>query len=270
MARLNPLRSTTLKNGYKKGDVLVLFGELFNRGYANGILEEAEALGMTVVRTTVGRRDKEGKLRVLTAEELANQPKPFINIPLEAGFDLEPASDGLSPVDQIRDVKLSTWQEAKIDFVKVRESQVRGTERFLKNLEKYMTELEQYIPKGANVCFVHLMAGGVPRAKILMPIMNRVFKGSGDRFFASKEFWESPLGQLSNLCFNEVTGETLRHLLEGSTELRVKIEQSGGTVRYLAYGYHGTEVLIQNQYLWQTYTPYLQGWAKLRLEGIAE
>ena len=41
-------------------------------------------------------------------------------------------------------------------------------------------------------------------------------------------------------------------------------------VRYSAYGYHGTEILIDGQYRWQTYTNYTQGYAKMRLESVAE
>ena len=117
-----PLREKPAPAPYKAGDVLVLFGELFNRGYANGLVEEAEKMGMTIVRATVGRRDKDGSLRALTAEETANVPKPFINIPLEAGFDMEPAANGLSPVDQMKDIKLSDWQNAKIDMKAIEES----------------------------------------------------------------------------------------------------------------------------------------------------
>jgi hypothetical protein len=41
-------------------------------------------------------------------------------------------------------------------------------------------------------------------------------------------------------------------------------------VSYTAYGYHGCEVLVGGDYTWQSYTPYLQGWAKMRLEAVAE
>ena len=37
-----PLREIPFKNQvFKKGDVFVLFGELFDCGYVNGLLEEA-------------------------------------------------------------------------------------------------------------------------------------------------------------------------------------------------------------------------------------
>ena len=91
-----PIRGKPTTHSFQKGDVLVLFGELFNRGYANGLVDEAEKCGLTVVRATVGRRDEKGQLRALTAEECENIPKPFINVPLEAGFDMEKDESGKS------------------------------------------------------------------------------------------------------------------------------------------------------------------------------
>ena len=37
----------------------------------------------------------------------------------------------------------------------------------------------------------------------------------------------------------------------------------------MAYGYHGTEIFIAGEYHWQSYSPYLQGFAKIELENIA-
>ena len=56
---------------YGEGDVFVLFGELFGRGYATGLIDSAKAAGMTIVGITVGRREDDGTLRALTDEELA-------------------------------------------------------------------------------------------------------------------------------------------------------------------------------------------------------
>lgn len=271
MSSLNPMRTPPDTAGYKPGDVLVVFGELFSRGYANGIVDEAERAGLKIVRSTVGRRDSEGRLRPLTAEELLTQPQPFINVPLEAGFDLEPCSqDGTTPVDQIKNVKMSEWENVHLDLSKIEDSRKRGAERFRRQVELYLKELESHIPDGANVIFVHTMAGGVPRAKIMMPTMNRVFKGVGDRHLPSETFWKSDLGTLCSWSFEDVTAHTLRHLIDLSQPLRARIEGSGGRVRYLAYGYHGTEVLTRGEYIWQTYAPYLQGWAKKELENIAK
>jgi hypothetical protein len=67
-----------------------------------------------------------------------------------------------------------------------------------------------------------------------------------------------------------VTGNTLEHLIQATASLRETKNSEGHQVSYVAYGYHGTEVLCGDQYLWQSYSPYLQGWAKLRLEDIAK
>ena len=126
------------------------------------------------------------------------------------------------------------------------------------------------IPRGANVLFAHTMAGGVPRAKILMPTMNKVFKGTGDRHLSSESFWRSDLGRLCEWNFEDVTANTFRDLIELSEPLRARLEREGGAVRYVAYGYHGTETLTRGEFAWQSYAPYLQGWAKMRLEDVAE
>lgn len=270
MTQLFPLREKPVSSPYKKGDVLVLFGELFSRGYANGLVEEAEKRGMTIVRATVGRREKDGSLRALNAEECAAIPQPFINIPLEAGFDMEPDSHGVTPCDQLKDVKISDWETATLNWTAIEESEQRGVQRFKKNTALFINELEKHIPKGANVLFAHLMAGGVPRAKILMPILNRAFKGQGDRHVSTQSLMDSEIGKLCLKSFNEVTAETFRHLIEISTPLREKLESQGSHISYTAYGYHGTEILLGDQYKWQTYTCYFQGWAKMALEKHAE
>lgn len=267
-----PLKSLPAKSAYKKGDVLVLFGELFSRGYANGIVEEAQRLGMTIIRSTVGRRDGSGSsnpLRALNAEELVPIPQPFINVPLEAGFDLDPDSTGKAPVDYMTGFKMDEWRNIKFNPALLKESRQKGTERFIKNTQAYVQQLEKLIPADANVLFVHTMAGGVPRTKIIMPVMNRVFKGRDDRFISSKDFLESDMGQMAIQNFEDVTAFTYKHLLEQTASLRTKIEKGGHHVSYVAYGYHGTEVLHGNEYKWQTYTPYFQGWAKKKLEDVS-
>src|SRR3990167_10269952 len=90
-----PIALTQLpqKNIFRAGDVFVLFGELFGRGYANGLINEARQAGMRIVGITVGRRDANNALRPLNDEELAaaeqNLGGKIINIPLMAGFDLD-------------------------------------------------------------------------------------------------------------------------------------------------------------------------------------
>jgi hypothetical protein len=268
MNRYFPLQKIPAKAGYKKGDVFVLIGELFGRGYANGIVDEARKAGMTIIGTTVGRRDSGGSLRPLTAGELAeaetNLGGRIINVPLEAGFDFEPAADGQSFADILKSVKPDSYESFVCDKGRLEEVRTKGTVRFKQNLAGVVAELQKEIPAGVNLLFSHAMAGGIPRARIFMPLLNRVFKGTGDRYLPSADFWKSGLGELCQASFNEVSADTFAYLLEATAPLR-----STNTVRYTAYGYHGCEVLINGAYTWQSYTPYVQGWAKIRLEDHA-
>lgn len=264
-----PLRDLPTHAEFAAGDVLVLFGELFNRGYANGLVEEAAKKGMKIILSTVGRRDKDDQLRALNDEELAGLKYPIVNIPLEAGFDLEPARNGISPVQQLKEASSKNWQDYKLDWNAIEESRQAGRSRFILNAGKYMRELKQQIPPGKNVLFAHLMAGGVPRAKIILLLMNRVFKGQGDRHISSQAFWDSDIGKFTAMSFTEVTCETFRCLVEESMDLRNEIHHNKAKVSYLAYGYHGTEAYINNELQWQTYTPYLQGYAKVGLENLS-
>ena len=70
--------------------------------------------------------------------------------------------------------------------------------------------------------------------------------------------------------FDEVSANTLKHLIDASAAIRERVTAKGGQVRYTAYGSHGTEVLIGDESKWPTYTNYTQGYAKMRLESIAE
>ena len=54
------------KAPYGPGDTLVVFGEIFSRGYVNGLVDLAKAQGMKVLEGTVGRRDNAGNLRPLS------------------------------------------------------------------------------------------------------------------------------------------------------------------------------------------------------------
>jgi hypothetical protein len=259
--------------GYGQGDVFVLFGELFGRGYANGLVDEARRAGMTVIGITVGRREADGTLRPLTDEELVASEKvlggKIINIPLEAGFDMDRSESGIAPVDQLKGIKSDGWETAVLDWDAIEQSKKAGIDRFSENLTKVMDSINTLIPDGVNVLFSHTMAGGIPRARILMPVLNRVFKGQGERFTPSEVFWGTDLGKLCSACFDEVTANTFQHLIDFSRPIRERIESTGKKVAYTAYGYHGCEVLIGEVYTWQSYTPYLQGWAKMRLEEIA-
>ncbi len=259
---------------YGEGDVFVLFGELFGRGYATGLIDSAKAAGMTIVGITVGRREDDGTLRALTDEELAqaedNLGGKIINIPLMAGFDMDAPDGGETPTDMLKEMTLDNWQEFKLDWDKVDACREIGTARFTGALKEVMGALAAHIPAGKNVHFAHTMAGGIPRAKAFLAIANRIYKGRGARHMSSQALLDADLGKLILQNFDEVTANSFGHLLEHSAELRSKIEADGGQVRYSAYGYHGTRVLIGGEYRWQTYTSYTQGYAKMRLEQFAQ
>jgi hypothetical protein len=269
--RYDPLRDLPASPGWKAGDVLVVFGELFGRGYANGIVDEARRAGMTLVGATVGRRDgSDGALRPLTPEELAaaeaNLGGRIVNVPLEAGFDLEAVDGGPSPAEQLKRVKGDNWRELTFDQAALAKSRAAGAARFEKNAAAFAAELAGLVPPGANLLIVHTMAGGVPRARALLPLMTRLFRGTGEKHLASGEVWNTELGRLWASSFEEVTARTFQRLVAATAPLRTP----GRTVRYVAYGYHGCEVLIGGRLTWQSYTPYLQGWAKRQLEQYAE
>ncbi len=268
---LAPLRALPPRAGWRKGDVLVVLGELFGRGYANGIVDEARRAGMTIVGATVGRRDADAALRPLSADELAQAEAALggriVNVPLEAGFDLEPPGDaGPSPVEQLKALKGASWESFRLDWDLVERSRDAGARRFEASATAFAAELERLVPRGANVLLVHTMAGGFPRARALMPLMTRVFRGTGDKLIPSETFWGSDLGRLWAAGFEEVSARTFGRLVAATAGLRTGERR----VRYVAYGYHGCEVLVGGRYAWQTYVPYLQGWAKLLLERLAE
>jgi hypothetical protein len=259
--------------GYKAGDVLVLVGELFGRGYANGLVDEARRIGMTVIGTTVGRRDPDGTLRPLNSTELAESEVllggKIINVPLEAGFDMEATADQPSVVEQLKKARPDDWNTISFADGFIEQACAAGTARFRAALLQVVAELGGMLPTGSNVLFAHTMAGGIPRVRVFMPLLNRVFKGTGDKYLSSGAFWDSQLGRLCDASFNEVTADTFRYLLEETAALRGVLSAAGGRVCYSAYGYHGTEVLVNGEYRWQSYTPYVQGLAKMRLEDIA-
>jgi hypothetical protein len=263
------LRDLPADAGWRKGDVLVVFGELFGRGYANGVVDLARKAGMTIVGATVGRRDEGGALRPLTPDELAQAEAALggriVNVPLEAGFDLEPGAGGPSPVEQLKGARPDAWRTFALDWDLVAASREAGARRFERNLEAFARELAAVVPADANVLVLHTMAGGFPRARAYMPLMTRVFRGTGDRYLPSEEFWASDLGRLWAVSFEEVTARTFERLVRATAPLRA----GGRRVRYAAYGYHGCEVLVGGRFTWQSYVPYLQGWAKLELERYA-
>jgi hypothetical protein len=267
------LRTLSRQSLFGKGDVFVLFGELFGRGYANGLVNEARAAGMTLIGMTVGRREADGSLRPLNTEELAAAEANFggriINVPLMAGFDLDAPAGSPTPTEMVGTMTIKSWQNDTLDWAKVEACREAGSTRFKAGVAEAMRQLDALVPAAANVFFAHTMAGGLVKAKVFLAIANRVYKGRGERFMSSRTLLDSDLGKLNLMNFEEVTASTFAHLIEGSAALRARIEKEGGQVRYTAYGYHGTGILIGGEYQWQTYTNYTQGYAKKRLEAIA-
>ncbi|MES2321750.1 MAG: hypothetical protein V4633_05755 [Pseudomonadota bacterium] len=273
MTELTSLRHIPQTNLFRKGDVFVLFGELFGRGYVNGLIDEARKAGMTIVGITVGRRDENNALRPLNAEELAEAEEKLggtiINVPLMAGFDLDAPEGEQNPTEMLSGITLKSWQEDKLDWDKIEACRQAGVQRFTGSAALAMAEIDKHIPDGSNVFFAHTMAGGIPKIKAFLAIANRIYKGRGERFMSSRALLDSDLGKLILMNFDEVTANTLAHLITASAAIRARVTATGGSARYTAYGYHGTEILIDGQYQWQTYTNYTQGYAKMRLENVA-
>lgn len=273
MTELTSLRHIPQTNLFRKGDVFVLFGELFGRGYVNGLIDEARKAGMTIVGITVGRRDENNALRPLNAEELAEAEEKLggkiINVPLMAGFDLDAPEGAQNPTEMLSGITLKSWQEDKLDWDKIEACRQAGLQRFTGSAALAMAEIDKLIPDGSNVFFAHTMAGGIPKIKAFLAIANRIYKGRGERFMSSRALLDSDLGKLILMNFDEVTANTLAHLITASAAIRERVTATGGSARYTAYGYHGTEILIDGQYQWQTYTNYTQGYAKMRLENVA-
>lgn len=268
---LNRIAENTV---FRKGDVFVLFGELFGRGYATGLLEEARRVGMEIVGITVGRRDETNALRPLNAEELAEAEGRLggriINLPLMAGFDLDAPEGTPTPTDMLAKLTLDGWQNETLDWDHIAQCRQIGTDRFTRTLAEVMAVLDGMIAGGRNVFFAHTMAGGIPKAKVFLALANRIYKGRGTRHLSSQALLDSDMGKLILQNFDEVTANTFKHLIEGSAAIRERVTAAGGEVRYTAYGYHGSAVLIDGSYRWQTYTNYTQGYAKMLLENVAQ
>src|SRR5574343_1600544 len=270
---LSALRNPPQGNLFRSGDVFVLFGELFGRGYANGLINEARKAGMTIIGMTVGRREADNSLRPLNAEELVEAEARIggkvINVPLMAGFALDAPAGEPTPTELLSVLTLKNWQDEKLDWAQIERCREAGVARFKNSVAEVMAQLEPLVADGSNVFFAHTMAGGIPKVKVFLAIANRIYKGRGDRFMSSRALLDSDLGKLILMNFDEVTANTFQYLIDGSAALRQRVEATGGQVRYTAYGYHGTEILIDGQYQWQTYSNYTQGGAKKRLEDHA-
>ena len=82
-----------------------------------------------------------------------------------------------------------------------------------------MAEIDKLVPDGANVFFAHTMAGGIPKIKAFLAIANRIYKGRGERFMYSRALLDSDLGKLILMNFDEVTANTLQHLITASAAI---------------------------------------------------
>ena len=226
-----PLHQLPQENIFQSGDVFVLFGELFGRGYANGLVGEARKAGMQIVGITVGRRDAANALRPLNEEELAAGELALggkiINLPLMAGFDADAPAGEPTPTDLLGSLTLKSWTEDKLDWAHIEKCQAIGVKRFKDSLAEVMSVLSGMIPAGRNVFFAHTMAGGIPKAKVFLAIANRVYKGRGERFMSSQTLLDSDLGKLILKNFDEVSANTFGHLIEASASIRSRVEASG-------------------------------------------
>jgi len=187
-----------------------------------------------------------------------------------AGFDLDAPAGEPTPTDLLGGMTLKSWQDDKLDWPHIEKCRAVGVKRFRDSVAKVMAELDGMIADGSNAFFAHTMAGGIPKVKVFLAIANRIYKGRGERFMPSRALLDSDIGKLCLMNFDEVTANTFQYLIEGSAAIRTRLEKTGGQVRYTAYGYHGTEILVNGTYHWQTYTNYTQGYAKMRLERVAQ
>jgi hypothetical protein len=71
---------------------------------------------------------------------------------------------------------------------------------------------------------------------------------------SSQTLIDSDLRKLILQNFDDVAAISFRHIIDFSAAIRERVKASGGQVRYTAYGYHGSAVLIDGRYRWQTYT----------------
>ena len=165
---ITSLKQLPQSNIFRKGDVFVLFGELFGRGYASGLVGEARKAGMEIVGITVGRRDENNALRPLNAEELAaaeaNLGGKIINVPLMAGFDLDAPAGEPTPTDLLGKLTLKSWETDKLDWAHIEKCRQVGIQRFKDAVAQVMAKLEGMIADGRNVYFAHTMAGGLVKA----------------------------------------------------------------------------------------------------------
>ncbi|MBE8162461.1 MAG: hypothetical protein HAW63_00525 [Bdellovibrionaceae bacterium] len=258
--------------------IFIIFGEVFPKGYIQGLIAQAKKHNAKIIYSTMGRRTLEQQLRPLNEEELAKKCEELnlsdssllINIPLEAGFDLEPY-EGKSLVDCINQYGLKTWEDFSIKDIALSTAKKEARIKFKKQIQKFLNAVSPYITEDIkDIHFIHTMAGGIPRAKLLMAVLNKVLKGHGKRFYSSKQFCATNLGTASLESFQSVTADSFEDLITETKSLRDLWTKKNINVSYAAFGYRGNCILVKDKYQWAAYAPYIQGWAKLALEDIAK
>ena len=224
---------------------------------------------------------KEGLLHPLSQSEILqkmealhikeSQGEYLISVPLEAGFDLATKDNSSSLVDKMNQYNLKNWMDMKLPQGEIEEIKCIAQQQFRTSVQQWLKVIQQKLPKNIeSITFAHTMAGGVPRSKLAMAVLNRVVKGTGKRFLSSKEFCEeTDLGKACLKNFNEVTAESYRILIEETQKAKNEF-YSNPSINYIAYGYHGNFIFLNGKYEWRGYAPYIQGWAKLNLENIAK
>lgn len=251
---------------------LLLVGELFQKGYAHGLVHQAKNAGWTIIESTVGRRTPEGHLRPLTQEEICQREHPLINVPLEAGFEWESDSNGQTWHETLKSLSLASWKQWSVDPLSLREWIHKGQARLSENLRQYWHQVAHLIkPKPGQIVWIfHLMAGGVPKNRVMLALLNRMLRSSGEKFLSSQEFFDTPLGQTLLANFHQVTADSFNLLIQEGQEIWQNWQKNGIKVVFGALGYHGTRVWDGHKFRWQQYAPYIQGWAKLALESYAQ
>ena len=117
---------------------------------------------MRVIYSTVGRRSEDNHLRPLNPEELSQfSDKTIVNVPLEAGFDMEPADTGVSPVDLCNQLGREEWEAATFGFCGFGVCPYPGTKNlFVKECRSGLKALSAILPSSGDMIIAHTMAGG--------------------------------------------------------------------------------------------------------------
>ncbi|UUZ48044.1 hypothetical protein LP420_34455 [Massilia sp. B-10] len=196
MSEFTSLRHIPSAQLFKKGDVFVLFGELFGRGYVNGLIDEARPC-MTIVGITVGRHGKKqcaarterrrtGRSGRKTRRQDHQRPDDGWLRPRRPGKQSK-TRPKCCPVLPSRPGKKtsSTGPRSK-------PARAIGVRRFTESAAEVMGQIDKLIPDGANVFFAHTMAGGIPKIKAFLAIANRIYKGRGERFMSSRPARQRP------------------------------------------------------------------------------